>query len=109
MHFRSGGTGPGRDGCRAPLPWSAQASYAGFGSTTGPWLPQPADRSSYAADRQSTDPQSMLSLYRDALGLRRTEPGFQGRRVPGHGDPCCGPAAGSRGDEGCGTVGIWTI
>ncbi|MFI5751599.1 glycoside hydrolase family 13 protein [Streptomyces sp. NPDC051644] len=77
MHFRSGGTDPGRDGCRVPLPWSERAPYAGFGSTTEPWLPQPPDWSSYAADRQSTDPQSMLSLYREALRLRRTEPGFR--------------------------------
>ncbi|GAA3477002.1 glycoside hydrolase family 13 protein [Streptomyces yanii] len=76
MHFRSGGTDPGRDGCRVPLPWSAQAPYAGFGSDVEPWLPQPADWSSYAADAQGADPDSMLSLYREALRLRRTEPGF---------------------------------
>jgi alpha-glucosidase len=76
MHFRSGGTDPGRDGCRVPLPWSAQAPYAGFGSAVEPWLPQPAGWSSYAADVQGADPDSMLSLYREALRLRRTEPGF---------------------------------
>ncbi|MFB7217968.1 glycoside hydrolase family 13 protein [Streptomyces sp. NPDC056227] len=76
MHFRSGGTDPGRDGCRVPLPWSAQAPYAGFGSAVEPWLPQPAGWSSYAADAQDADPDSMLSLYREALRLRRTEPGF---------------------------------
>ncbi|MET7860659.1 glycoside hydrolase family 13 protein [Streptomyces sp. NPDC005318] len=77
MHFRSGGTDPGRDGCRVPLPWSAGAPYAGFGSTVEPWLPQPADWASHAADLQRTDPDSMLSLYREALRLRRTEPGFR--------------------------------
>lgn len=41
-----------------------------------PWLPQPRDWASYAADRQVADPASMLTLYRTALGLRRTEPGF---------------------------------
>ncbi|WP_405659066.1 glycoside hydrolase family 13 protein [Streptomyces sp. NBC_01166] len=76
MHLRSGGIDPGRDGCRVPLPWSAEEPYAGFGSTAEPWLPQPADWPSYAAEGQSTDPGSMLTLYREALRLRRVEPGF---------------------------------
>ncbi|MFI0084926.1 glycoside hydrolase family 13 protein [Streptomyces bobili] len=74
MHFRSGGTDPGRDGCRVPLPWKAASPYAGFGSDAEPWLPQPAGWSAYAADRQAADPASMLCLYRTALRLRRTEP-----------------------------------
>ncbi|MFE9680491.1 glycoside hydrolase family 13 protein [Streptomyces sp. NPDC006285] len=74
MHFRSGGTDPGRDGCRVPLPWVADAPYAGFGSRTEPWLPQPEDWPGYAADRQAADPRSMLNLYRAALGLRRADP-----------------------------------
>jgi alpha-glucosidase len=71
MHFRSGGTDPGRDGCRVPLPWTADAPYAGFGGE--PWLPQPSGWSAYAADVQAADPGSMLSLYRAAL---RTRPEF---------------------------------
>ncbi|WP_151769797.1 glycoside hydrolase family 13 protein [Streptomyces abyssomicinicus] len=76
MHFRSGGTDPGRDGCRVPLPWEAGAPSHGFGARSEPWLPQPADWGEYAVDRQSADPDSMLSLYRAALRLRRGEPGF---------------------------------
>lgn len=76
MHFRSGGADPGRDGCRVPLPWTADAPYAGFGSRTEPWLPQPAGWSAYAADLQAADPGSMLVLYRTALRLRRTEAGL---------------------------------
>ncbi|MEU3851564.1 glycoside hydrolase family 13 protein [Streptomyces sp. NPDC029554] len=68
MHFRSGGTDPGRDGCRVPLPWTAGAPHAGFGGE--PWLPQPPDWPDYAADRQARDPESMLSLYREAIRLR---------------------------------------
>ncbi|MFE6622627.1 glycoside hydrolase family 13 protein [Streptomyces sp. NPDC057740] len=68
MHFRSGGTDPGRDGCRVPLPWAAGEPYAGFGGE--PWLPQPADWASYAADRQAVNPGSMLSLYRTAIRVR---------------------------------------
>ena len=76
MHQRSGGIDPGRDGCRVPLPWSADLPHAGFGSEAEPWLPQPASWPSYAADAQAADPGSMLSLYRTALRLRREEPGF---------------------------------
>ncbi|MFI0827582.1 glycoside hydrolase family 13 protein [Streptomyces roseolus] len=73
MHFRSEGADPGRDGCRVPLPWEAEAPSYGFGAGTEPWLPQPADWARYAVDRQSADPGSMLSLYRTALELRRAE------------------------------------
>ncbi|WP_225828748.1 glycoside hydrolase family 13 protein [Streptomyces naphthomycinicus] len=76
MHFRSGGVDPGRDGCRVPMPWAADEPYAGFGSTGEPWLPQPVDWAAYAADRQATDPASVLALYRAALRIRRTRPGF---------------------------------
>ncbi|MEV7417563.1 glycoside hydrolase family 13 protein [Streptomyces sp. NPDC089919] len=76
MHFRSGGTDPGRDGCRVPLPWQAAEPWCGFGAGAGPWLPQPEGWSSYAVDAQSTDPGSMLALYREALLVRRCEPGF---------------------------------
>ncbi|MFJ7207904.1 glycoside hydrolase family 13 protein [Streptomyces sp. NPDC098789] len=69
MHFRSGGRDPGRDGCRVPLPWSAEPWRT-------PWLPQPEHWATYAADRQAGDPESMLSLYRRALGLRRAARGF---------------------------------
>lgn len=76
MHLRSGGVDPGRDGCRVPLPWTADAPYAGFGSDTEPWLPQPPSWPDYSADLQAGDPASMLTLYRESLRLRRSEPGF---------------------------------
>ncbi|MDX2643972.1 glycoside hydrolase family 13 protein [Streptomyces sp. PA03-1a] len=75
MYFRSGGTDPGRDGCRVPLPWSGDAPPYGFGGEH-PWLPQPADWARYTAEVQETDPGSLLSLYRTALELRRAEPGL---------------------------------
>ena len=70
MYFRSGGTDPGRDGCRVPLPWVADAPYAGFGSRGEPWLPQPVGWTSYAVDRQQQTVDSMLNLYREAIRLR---------------------------------------
>ncbi|GAA4258441.1 glycoside hydrolase family 13 protein [Dactylosporangium darangshiense] len=68
--FRSGGTDPGRDGCRVPLPWTAAAPAHGFSATGEAWLPQP-DWSGLAADAQAADPGSTLQLYRAALRLRR--------------------------------------
>ena len=42
MYDRSGGTDPGRDGCRVPLPWSGGRPPFGFTAEGGaPWLPQP--------------------------------------------------------------------
>lgn len=77
MHFRSGGIDPGRDGCRVPLPWAADGSSFGFAPDgVRPWLPQPRDWGRYSVEREAGDPSSMLSLYRAALALRRSEPAF---------------------------------
>ena len=67
--IRSEHTVKGRDGCRVPLPWSAEGSSFGFGSD-GAHLPQPAWFAEHAADRQDGEPGSMLELYRAALALR---------------------------------------
>ncbi len=85
MHFRSGGVDPGRDGCRVPIPWTSSPEGAfGFsapgpdGRTAPPWLPQPDWWGRYAAQAQATDPASMLSLYRAAIAILRSEPGLCG-------------------------------
>ncbi len=67
---RSGHTIRGRDGCRIPLPWSADDVAFGFSSSAETWLPQPADFGGYAVDVQQSDPDSTLSFYRSALELR---------------------------------------
>jgi alpha-glucosidase len=84
MHFRSGGVDPGRDGCRVPLPWTSDPAHAhGFsaprtdGTAAEPWLPQSDWWGRYAVDAETTDPTSMLSLYRAALATRRAEPGLR--------------------------------
>lgn len=81
MHVRSGGTDPGRDGCRVPLPWSGTAAPYGFsapradgGPPQATWLPQPADWAGLTVAAQESDPTSTLRLYRAALALRRAEP-----------------------------------
>ena len=69
--FRTGGAEAGRDGCRIPLPWSAEGPTYGFNSTGESWLPQPAVFAELAADRQADDPDSTLSFYRRAIRVRR--------------------------------------
>ncbi len=69
--FRHCGTVAGRDGCRVPLPWAAQAPAYGFNDTGAAWLPQPDTFGAHAVDMQAGDPASTLALYRQALGLRR--------------------------------------
>jgi alpha-glucosidase len=68
---RSGHTERGRDGCRVPIPWEADAPSYGFGPTDASWLPQPATWAQYALDRQRGVAGSTYELYRVALRLRR--------------------------------------
>ena len=69
--WRSEYTQRGRDGCRVPLPWESDAPALGFSPTGAAWLPQPETFQELARDRQLTDPDSTLQLYRSALRLRR--------------------------------------
>ncbi len=66
---RSGGERIGRDGCRVPLPWTEGESF-GFGDG-GTWLPQPAEWEGMSREAQSGEWGSALSLYTEALHLRR--------------------------------------
>jgi alpha-glucosidase len=74
MFFRSGGTDPGRDGCRVPLPWAGDEPPFGFSNLPAagsPWLPQPTAWRAYTAELQEQLSDSMLALYRQALRIRR--------------------------------------
>jgi alpha-glucosidase len=68
---RSNFTSPGRDGCRVPIPWQANAPSYGFGPTDRSWLPQPLTWADYALDRQRGVAGSTYEMYRTALRLRR--------------------------------------
>ncbi len=68
---RTGGEDGGRDGCRVPLPWRAEAPAFGFNDSGERWLPQPDNYADYAVDRQLDQPDSTLSLYQRLLKLRR--------------------------------------
>jgi alpha-glucosidase len=74
---RSGHTQRGRDGCRVPLPWAEHGPSFGF-SVTSPWLPQPANWGKLSVHAQQGDPTSMLSLYREALRMRRESAALKG-------------------------------
>ncbi|MFI5492989.1 alpha-amylase family glycosyl hydrolase [Actinoplanes sp. NPDC051859] len=67
---RSGHTERGRDGCRVPIPWEADAPSYGFGPADASWLPQPVSWAEYALDRQRDVAGSTYELYRSALRLR---------------------------------------
>jgi alpha-glucosidase len=62
----------GRDGCRAPIPWTSDGDLeVGHGWGDSPWLPFPANTSTNSADRQVGVDGSIHSLYRDLIRLRR--------------------------------------
>ncbi len=63
----------GRDGCRAPVPWTPDADH-GWG-TADPWLPWPPEAATGGdAASQRDDPGSVLHLYRRVLAARRASP-----------------------------------
>ncbi|WP_298040884.1 glycoside hydrolase family 13 protein [uncultured Microbacterium sp.] len=69
--FRSQGERYGRDGCRVPIPWEADAPAYGFNDTGASWLPQPEEWARFARDAETADAASTLHLYRTLLRLRR--------------------------------------
>jgi alpha-glucosidase len=62
----------GRDGCRAPIPWTRAAPHGWDGAE--PWLPFPPEAAARSVESLRGDPGSILHLYRDALALRRASP-----------------------------------
>lgn len=61
----------GRDGCRAPIPWTPEPGH-GWGAE--PWLPFPPDAAARSVAAQRDDPTSILHLYRHLLAVRRASP-----------------------------------
>jgi alpha-glucosidase len=64
----------GRDGCRAPIPWTRGP---GHGWPASPWLPLPPDAGRRSVEAQRGDPDSMLHLYRRLLATRRGSPALR--------------------------------
>ena len=63
----------GRDGCRTPMPWSAQLPNGGF-TTAKPWLPIPPEHLTLAVNEQDRDPGSVLHAFRRFLAWRKQHP-----------------------------------
>ncbi len=58
----------GRDGCRAPIPWTRDS---GHGWPPRAWLPLPPDAAARNVQAQRDAPSSTLHLYRRLLAARR--------------------------------------
>lgn len=63
----------GRDGCRTPMVWSDDNSYAGF-STAKPWLPVPPEHVPHSVEAQDDKADSLLNYYRNMLRFRAENP-----------------------------------
>lgn len=70
-YFRTKGERVGRDGCRVPIPWEADAPGFGFSPSGKSWLPQPANYRVFARNLQRGVPGSTLELYRRLLKVRK--------------------------------------
>jgi alpha-glucosidase len=60
----------GRDGCRAPIPWTSDPDH-GWGVTDG-WLPWPPEADRRNVADQLADPDAIVHLYRRLLAARRS-------------------------------------
>jgi alpha-glucosidase len=65
----------GRDGCRAPVPWTSAPGH-GWG-VTDPWLPWPPDADTRNVEALRADESSILHLYRRLLAARTASPALQ--------------------------------
>jgi alpha-glucosidase len=85
---RSGRKVRGRDNCRVPIPWEGDEPPFGFSSPgTRTWLPMPRSWAGLTVERQLEDEDSTLSLYRQALELRKTHDAFAGEALAWYGAP----------------------
>jgi alpha-glucosidase len=71
----------GRDGCRAPIPWTPAPDH-GWGVDDA-WLPWPPDPRARNAETLLADERSIAHLYRRLLAARKASPALQlGGAVP---------------------------
>ncbi|MBU1175315.1 MAG: DUF3459 domain-containing protein [Alphaproteobacteria bacterium] len=64
----------GRDGCRTPMVWQANAHNGGFSPAERTWLPIPVSHKERAVDEQLHKDESILLFYRTMLRKRRENP-----------------------------------
>jgi glycosidase len=66
--------GKGRDGERSPMQWDASPNAGFCPAGTDPWLPLAPDAGRVNVAAQAEDPDSLLSLSRRLIALRRSHP-----------------------------------
>lgn len=66
--------GRGRDPERSPMQWDASPNAGFCAPGTEPWLPLAPDADRINVEAQADDPESLLTLTRRLLHLRRTHP-----------------------------------
>jgi alpha-glucosidase len=84
---RSGHTQPARDRARVPMPWEGDEPPFGFSSGSESWLPMPYEWAPLTVEAQLEDADSMLSLYRQAIELRKKHAAFAGGELEWFGAP----------------------
>ncbi|TCO50720.1 glycoside hydrolase family 13 protein [Actinocrispum wychmicini] len=84
---RSGHTERGRDGSRIPVPWEGAEPPYGFSPETQSWLPMPLEWAPLTVEAQLEDENSMLSLYRHAVEIRKSHSSFAGTELEWYGAP----------------------
>jgi alpha-glucosidase len=78
---RSGHTVRGRDGCRIPIPWGRDTPPFEFSTSHDTWLPMPPEWAALTVERQLSETDSTLALFRRALELRSSRAEFTGNQV----------------------------
>ena len=79
---QSGFKNKGRDGCRVPIPWqTSEAGSHGFSTNSklgkpDSWLPQPKYWGDLSVEKQESDINSTLNMYRKALAIRKAQAGL---------------------------------
>ena len=66
----------GRDGCRAPIPWTDAPGH-GWAGGERPWLPWPPEASERSAAAQYADADAIVHRYRALLAARRASPALR--------------------------------
>ncbi len=69
------------------MPWEGDTPPFGFSPGTESWLPMPPEWGDLTVERQLEDEGSTLSLYRQALELRKTHDAFAGEALEWYGAP----------------------
>jgi alpha-glucosidase len=70
-------TDKGRDGERTPMQWTSGPN-AGFSTAAKTWLPVPPTAATRNVATMSSDPNSILSFFKQATRLRRSSPALLG-------------------------------